>query len=127
MADGGDQFNDKNAPWWAAYARWAVQTIGIPGILLCGFMAGGYMITTHVIDSITPTIKDVGAAAVEHMRKQTETTEQISRTQESQVENQRLQIDLLQGQGKMIEGLHSKIDGVSTRLEKVEGRLGTKP
>lgn len=119
-----DQFDNKNAPWWTSQLRWAVQTVGISGVILGAFMWGGYSLMTRGIDAVVPQLNRVGEAAITHMSKQTETTQQISETQKKQVENQLLTIELLNGQGKMIEGLHSKIDGVSTRLEKVEGKLG---
>ena len=121
-----EEVNDKNAPWWTSQLRWAVQTVGVSGVILGAFMYGGYRLTTRGIDAVVPQLQRVGDAAITHMSRQTETTEQIAETQKQQIENQKLSIELLQGQGNLIEGLHTKVDGVSTRLEKVESKLDHK-
>lgn len=103
---------DKNAPWWSSQIRWAVQTVGISGVILGAFMYGGYRLMSQGIAVVEPRLERVTNATIDHMAEQTATTKQISETMKAQY--------------TLIEGLHDKVDGVSVRLERVETKLDNK-
>lgn len=101
-----------NAPWWTSQIRWAVQTVGVSGVVLAAFMYGGYRLMSRGIEVVEPRLERLTNAAVDTMADQTATMKQIVKTQDRQ--------------SQLIEGLHTKVDGVSTRIEKIEGKLETK-